>query len=152
MQKTEKFIIFGMSRAVCCVPVSPLRAEPSHRTEMTSQLVFGESCEILEETKGEWYRIRVKYDGYEGWCQLTHLAEVGAAEYDEEYSALTPEWVNVLEYNGHPMKVPMGSHLTAGEERDGLNGISNHGARQRTRYSTPPLAQSDPKSARQPDR
>ncbi len=147
MQKTEKFIIFGMSRAVCCVPVSPLRAEPSHRTEMTSQLVFGESCEILEETKGEWYRIRVKYDGYEGWCQLTHLAEVGAAEYDEEYSALTPEWVNVLEYNGHPMKVPMGSHLTA--MKNGRAQWHKNLVHYKGQIFDPATGAKDPKSIRQ---
>lgn len=102
-----------MIRAICCVPVSPLRAEPSHRTEMVSQLIFGECCEILEQTKGDWWRIRVRYDGYEGWCQPAHLAEVNEEEFDNGGNALTPEWVTALEYNGHPMMVPMGSHLTA---------------------------------------
>jgi gamma-D-glutamyl-L-lysine dipeptidyl-peptidase len=85
-----------MIRAICCVPVSPLRAEPAHRTEMVSQLVFGECCEILEQGNKDWYRIRVNDD-----------------EYDSGGNALTPEWVTALEYNGHPMMVPMGSHLTA---------------------------------------
>lgn len=102
-----------MIRAICCVPVSPLRAEPSHRTEMVSQLIFGECCEILEQTKEQWSRVRVKYDGYEAWCTTPHLAEIDDAEYDMMKTALTPEWVTSLEYNGHPMMVPMGSHLTA---------------------------------------
>jgi cell wall-associated NlpC family hydrolase len=107
-----------MIRAICCVPVSPLRAEPSHRTEMVSQLVFGECCEILEDTHpsktaGDWRRIRGKYDGYEGWCQPAHLVEVDDEEYEANGVMLTPEWVTALEYNGHPMMVPMGSYLTA---------------------------------------
>jgi cell wall-associated NlpC family hydrolase len=101
-----------MIRAICCVPVSPLRAEPSHRTEMVSQLIFGECCEVLEQTK-EWSRVRVKYDGYEGWCTPTHLTEIDENEFDDGLANLTPEWVTALEYNGHPMMVPMGSHLTA---------------------------------------
>ena len=102
-----------MIRAICCVPVSPLRAEPSHRTEMVSQLVFGECCEVLEQTREQWSLIRAKYDGYEGWCTSSHLTEVDEIEYDLTQTALTPEWVSALEYNGHPMMVPMGSHLTA---------------------------------------
>jgi gamma-D-glutamyl-L-lysine dipeptidyl-peptidase len=102
-----------MVRAICCVPVSPLRAEPSHRTEMVSQLVFGECCEILEQADRDWTKIRVKYDGYEGWCQTAQLTEVDDAEYEAGIDALTPEWVTAIEYNNHPMMVPMGSHLTA---------------------------------------
>lgn len=101
-----------MIRAICSVPVSPLRAEPSHRTEMVSQLVFGECCEILEQGK-DWSRVRVKYDGYEGWCQSVHVVEVDETEYETDGNALAPDWVTPLEYNGHPMMVPMGACLTA---------------------------------------
>lgn len=101
-----------MNKAICCVPVSPLRAEPSHRTEMISQLIFGECCELLEQAK-EWTRVRIRYDGYEGWCTTSHLTEIDDSEFGMEQTPLTPEWVTSLEYNGHPMMVPMGSHLTA---------------------------------------
>jgi gamma-D-glutamyl-L-lysine dipeptidyl-peptidase len=102
-----------MIRAICCVPVSPMRAEPAHRTEMVSQLVFGECCEILEKSKDQWARICCSYDGYEGWCQSSHLTEIDAADYEQGGNALTPEWVASLEYNGHPMMVPLGCILTA---------------------------------------
>jgi cell wall-associated NlpC family hydrolase len=102
-----------MIRAICCVPVSPLRAEPSHRTEMVSQLIFGECCEVLESIKDNWAHIRGIYDGYEGWCQTSHLAEIDEKEYGQSINHLTPEWVTPLEYNGHPMMVPLGSSLTA---------------------------------------
>ncbi|HXB94562.1 MAG TPA: C40 family peptidase [Puia sp.] len=101
-----------MIRAICCVPVSPLRGEPSHRTEMVSQLIFGECCEVLEQTRDQWSRVRVNYDGYEGWCTSSHLMEIDEKEFETERAPLTPEWVAPLEYNGHPMMVPMGSHLT----------------------------------------
>jgi len=101
-----------MIRAICCVPVSPLRAEPSHRSEMVSQLIFGECCEILEQNKDSWTKVRCSFDGYEGWCQSGQLTEIDEPEYDKG-NALTPDWVNNLEYNGHPMMVPMGAVLTA---------------------------------------
>ena len=49
MQEGQNCIISGMIRAVCCVPVSPLRAEATHKAEKVSQQLFGECCEILEE-------------------------------------------------------------------------------------------------------
>lgn len=101
-----------MIRAVCCVPVSPLRAEASHKSEMVSQQVFGECCEILEQTKDNWTRIRCSYDGYEGWCSGSHLAEMDGSDYEQGGNALGSDWVNELEYNGHPMMVPLGSLLT----------------------------------------
>ncbi|HVS96312.1 MAG TPA: C40 family peptidase [Puia sp.] len=102
-----------MIRVICCVPVSPLRAESSHRSEMVSQLIFGECCEVLEQTRDQWSRIRVNYDGYEGWCTSSHLTEIDEKEFTATKTPLTAEWVASLEYNGHPMMVPMGSHLTA---------------------------------------
>jgi cell wall-associated NlpC family hydrolase len=80
---------------------------------MVTQQVFGECCEILEQTKEGWSRIRCSYDGYEGWSQSSHLTEIDEEEYEKGGNALTPDWVNTLEYNGHPMMVPMGCNLTA---------------------------------------
>jgi hypothetical protein len=79
---------------------------------MVSQLIFGECVEQLEQVK-EWSRVRVRYDGYEGWCTTSHLTEIDEPEFEAAHTPLTPEWVTSLEYNGHPMMVPMGSHLTA---------------------------------------
>jgi len=43
-----------------------MRAEPSERSEMASQLLFGERFAIIEQTE-KWLRVRSKIDGYEGW-------------------------------------------------------------------------------------
>jgi hypothetical protein len=80
---------------------------------MVTQLIFGECCEILEATRDNWTRIRSSYDGYEGWCTSSHLTEIDDKDYENGGRALTSEWVSDLEYNGHPMMVPMGSSLTA---------------------------------------
>ena len=45
-----------------------LRAEPSHPAEMVSQLLFGETYEVMEE-QAEWLKIRTTNCGYEGWLQ-----------------------------------------------------------------------------------
>ncbi len=99
-----------MTFLVCIVPVSPVRSEASHRSEQTSQLLFGEVCEILESTK-DFLRIRVVYDNYEGWCQATQLIEINEAQFPEQTSLLAADWVNSLTLNGQPMQIPFGCSL-----------------------------------------
>lgn len=101
-----------MRYAVCCVPVSAMRIEPAHKSEMVSQQLFGECCSILEEISG-WIKIKCKYDDYEGWSQSTHVVEIDEEHYQRYDESLTAEWVNELDYNGHHMFVPLGSSLTA---------------------------------------
>jgi len=55
-----------MSVGICTVPLLPIRIEPSERSEMNTQLLFGELFEVLEE-KDSWSRIRNITDNYLGW-------------------------------------------------------------------------------------
>ncbi len=43
-----------------------MRIEPSHRSEMVSQILFGEHFEI-KEISGTWRKVKCFFDGYEGW-------------------------------------------------------------------------------------
>ncbi len=51
---------------ICNLSLIPLRAEASDKSEMTSQLLFGDHFEILQQTE-KWTRIYMAYDEYEGW-------------------------------------------------------------------------------------
>lgn len=102
-----------MKYAGCCVPVSAIRSEPSHKSEMISQLLFGECCIILQNTEDNWIKVRCRFDDYEGWCQASHVVEIDADNYLQADKELTDEWVNEVDYNGHHMYVPMGSSLTS---------------------------------------
>ncbi len=55
-----------MKQGICHLSQIPLRGEPRSSAEMVSQLLFGETYDILEE-QDEWYLIKMHYDGYEGW-------------------------------------------------------------------------------------
>ncbi|MEO8412218.1 MAG: NlpC/P60 family protein [Ginsengibacter sp.] len=102
-----------MQYNVCCVPVGPLRAEPSHKSEMISQLLFGEKSTVIEPGVDNWVKIALKYDGYQGWCQQSHLTEIDEDLYSKIDKDLTAGWVNEIDYNGHHMHVPLGSSLSA---------------------------------------
>ena len=102
-----------MSYAVCCVPVAPLRIEPDHKSEMVSQLLFGECCIITVTDKNGWVKIVNKLDAYTGWCQQSHFQEIDDEHYYFEENDFTADWINEIDYNGHLMWVPFGSSLTA---------------------------------------
>jgi hypothetical protein len=55
-----------MIHAFCNVAIAPLRAENSDRSEMVSQLLFGEAIEVLD-IKENWSFVKCVYDNYEGW-------------------------------------------------------------------------------------
>ncbi len=69
---------YYMQFVVAIVAVCPLRGEASHRSEMVSQLLFGESAAVLEREK-DFTKIKCLYDNYEGWAQDSQLAEVEEA-------------------------------------------------------------------------
>ncbi len=43
-----------------------MRREPSDKSEMTSQVLFGERMQILQENE-KWLMVRLEHDQYEGW-------------------------------------------------------------------------------------
>lgn len=95
-----------MQYAVAIVAVCPLRSEASHRSEMVSQLLFGEGAEVLEVGK-EFTKIKCLYDGYEAWAQTSQLAEV-----DEAIAMATPAGYTfkrntIVMLNDTPMYVPL---------------------------------------------
>jgi gamma-D-glutamyl-L-lysine dipeptidyl-peptidase len=51
------------------LPVLPVRKEPSHKSEMVSQMHYGEIFGITEK-QGEWAYVFSGVDGYMGWCRI----------------------------------------------------------------------------------
>ena len=62
-----------MSFSACNLSIVPLRAEASHRSEMVTQVLFGEVFETLEEGI-DFDRIRLVETCYEGWIQKNQSA------------------------------------------------------------------------------
>jgi gamma-D-glutamyl-L-lysine dipeptidyl-peptidase len=98
-----------MHYAVCCVPVAALRVLPDHKTEMVSQLLFGECCTVTDDTTKGWLKITTQYDNYEGWCQWAHVQELAGEAFNDTQRVLAAGWVNEIFINDRPMHIPMGS-------------------------------------------
>ncbi len=63
------------SFGICNLSVVPLRAEPSDKSELATQLLFGDHFEILERNE-KWMLVRVAYDGYEGWIDPKQVEQI----------------------------------------------------------------------------
>ena len=60
--------------------IVPVRAATNQSSEQRSQLLYGEAFKITEHRK-EWYKIRVTFDGTEGWVQKNQVCPIDKATY-----------------------------------------------------------------------
>jgi len=60
--------------ALCREDAAPVRATPHDEAEQVTQLLAGEPVTV-EETNGDWARIRTAYD-YPGWIRTVYLRHV----------------------------------------------------------------------------
>lgn len=67
--------------AICNLSSIPLRIEPSDRSEIVSQVLFGEHFEILEKDN-QWSKIKLHYDNYEGWIDTKQYQLISRENYD----------------------------------------------------------------------
>jgi gamma-D-glutamyl-L-lysine dipeptidyl-peptidase len=57
-----------MEKGICRLSVVAVRALPSERSEMVTQLLFGDHYQVLEYSNDhKWLRLQIHFDGYEGW-------------------------------------------------------------------------------------
>ena len=103
-----------MSFGICNLSIIPLRAEASDRSELVSQVLYGELFEIIETTK-KWSKIQLQFDEYQGWIDNKQYQEISKVDYNE-YSSNEPEYVtDLVEYvdckKQHLYSVTLGASL-----------------------------------------
>ena len=103
-----------MNKAITNVSVAPVRAENSDKAEMVTQLLFGESVEILE-TAGNWAKIKTDYDGYEGWVDPKQISPVSEEEFAERQVKILSDGFSFCTIKDKKML------LSAGSECENLN-------------------------------
>lgn len=88
------------------VAAAPMRKEPTDRSEMVSQVLFGELFQP-ESEEGTWYYGKTVSDNYFGWVEKKLLKESGT----EPTFRNTQKRVEVTVENGEVWEVPMGALL-----------------------------------------
>ena len=69
-----------MEYGISQLAIIPLKAEGSERSEMVSQLLFGETYTITE-LQEKWVKIITTYDNYEGWISRVQVSALSEEEY-----------------------------------------------------------------------
>ena len=103
--------MFGISN----LSIIPCRAEPSNKSEMVSQLLFGEHYFVLEEN-GEWIKIKNSRDNYVSWINQKQFVSIKEATFNSvqsQYPAIVSDLFAIVKNkkSNQSFPVPMGSYL-----------------------------------------
>ncbi len=64
-----------MRYGISNLSIVAVRSEPREKSEMCTQILFGEHYTILEEN-ARWCQIKLSFDGYEGWIERNMVNEI----------------------------------------------------------------------------
>ncbi len=91
---------------ICRYPICALRAEPHHRSEMVSQLLWGEPQQILD-IQGGWLLVRGLLDGYVGWVPVGSV--MLAFRVVERWAVVRVRWAPLFQEKRLHTRVPVGA-------------------------------------------
>jgi hypothetical protein len=97
----------------------PLRSSASDKSEMVSQLLFGEMVEILEKKGKKWFKVRCLWDNYLGWVSSSQIQRITREEYENYHShyAYSFELMQPAVTGSHFLPLTLGAVL---RQYDGL--------------------------------
>lgn len=90
-----------MNYGISGLSIIPVRREPSEQSEMVTQILYGEHF-IVNEIMLGWARIKLAFDGSEGWVDvkmITPLPEKSYQKIDKAPFAVTTDIFNIIPVN-----------------------------------------------------
>lgn len=100
---------------ICNLANIPLRFEPSDRSELVSQVLFGEHFQILEQNQN-WSKIKLAYDDYEGWIDNKQFKSITQEQFDllsKDNIILNADLIEyITSYDNLLMPIPLGASLS----------------------------------------
>lgn len=106
--------------AICNLSIVPMRAEPSDKSELVSQVLFGELFQVLEEHKN-WLRIQMAKDEYMGWIDKKQCMSIDEEVYLEllkQQPVFCGELIDAVYNEKDLLSVPLGAELTFMENKE----------------------------------
>ena len=102
-----------MKFGICNISIVPLRKEKSQKSEMISQLLYGETFEILE-LSNNWSHIKMNFDNYEGWIKNNQYLKIDHKEFKKiDESIYCSDLVEFVESSNKKLKtIVMGSNVS----------------------------------------
>ena len=100
---------------ICNLSIIPLRIEPSDKSEIVSQVLFGEHFQILEVSK-QWSKIKLQFGDYEGRVDSKQYQIISESSYNQLCEEVIVLNSDLIEYvtgpNNFLMPIPLGSSLS----------------------------------------
>lgn len=100
-----------MEKGICNVSIAPVRAENTDRSEMVTQMLFGESADILE-VKNNFTKIKMHYDGYEGWMDTKQITPVSETYLNTRKTNYITETFDAAATDNGNILLSLGSEVT----------------------------------------
>lgn len=102
-----------MDFGICPLSIVPIRTSSSHRSEMRSQLLFGELFEILDRKGRQWLKIRCLWDNYVGWVSMHQITFITPSEYEQYqcHFAYNLEIMQPVRADDHFLPITLGAQL-----------------------------------------
>ena len=90
-----------------------MRNAADDRSEMVSQLLFGELVEIYKKKKKTWYKVTSAHDDYLAWIDVKHVQLITKKEFEnlKACNTLSLDWVNPVISAGKSIPIVAGSNL-----------------------------------------
>ncbi len=90
-----------MEYGISGLSIIPVRKEPSEKSEMVTQVLFGEHFQITGEMVG-WSNVKLAWDSYEGWIDSKMIIPVNERSYtrlENRPFAVTSDIINLIPVN-----------------------------------------------------
>lgn len=90
-----------MNYGISNLSIIPVRTEPSEKSEMATQILFGEHFEMREQMVG-WTNVKLAYDGYEGWIDskmATPIQNRTLKKIEKSALAVTSDIITIVPVN-----------------------------------------------------
>ncbi len=101
-----------MDFAICIVAAASIKSEASHSSEMINQICFGETAVVLQKGPAGWFKIKLTYDDYEGWCQAIQLKEITQGDMLEMAADIAMSRFGTITTNRGSLSLPLGCNLS----------------------------------------
>ncbi len=103
-----------MKFGICVLAILPVRRDPSERSEMLTQLLFGEIFEVLD-SRDLWLQVRSDFDSYTGWIDGKTVLPVTEETFSllrkTEHYAVAREITRLTKADGTTLFILPGSSL-----------------------------------------
>ena len=101
-----------MEKGICTVSVAAIRAEQSHQSEMTSQILYGETVDILEKA-AKFIKIKMHFDGYEGWVDVQQISEISEEYFQQRNAELVQNTLQMYSTSQGVILLSIGSEVNS---------------------------------------